>query len=231
MPSALEFYRTFQSLLTERGIRHALTSGMACVEYGIQQTTKDTDWIIDPAALVVLVALLQELEARRSSPPWQVSYRPLFGAPLTENYLSHGWTSHLAIHDAPESPEHHVDLFGKPPRVATSEALEHSINGIAPRLIVAQMKKTDRDKDWPMVAALSQQAAEMLVLCSICATPMRSLPSGRVFRKASDMDFWPSARSSRSWTNLGMAFDDAWRWSAVFGSRSTNSAIAPISMR
>jgi hypothetical protein len=44
-----EFYRTFQSLLRGRAIAGVLTSGMACVEYGIQQNTKDTDWIVAPA--------------------------------------------------------------------------------------------------------------------------------------------------------------------------------------
>lgn len=42
MASPIQFYRNFQTLMREHGIRHVLTSGMACVEYGIQQNTKDT---------------------------------------------------------------------------------------------------------------------------------------------------------------------------------------------
>jgi hypothetical protein len=45
----LEFLYHFRDLLREAGIRFAITSGMACVYYGLQQNTKDSDWIIDPA--------------------------------------------------------------------------------------------------------------------------------------------------------------------------------------
>ena len=57
MNGPIEFYRTFQSLLRGRGIEGVLTSGMACVEYGIQQNTKDTDWIVAPALIERLVTL------------------------------------------------------------------------------------------------------------------------------------------------------------------------------
>ena len=36
MSSPLLFCRTLQSLLRDRHIKYALTSGMACVEYGLQ---------------------------------------------------------------------------------------------------------------------------------------------------------------------------------------------------
>jgi len=159
MSSPIQFYRTFKSLLEDHGIRHVLTSGMACVEYGIQQTTKDTDWIVDPPCLSNLVRMLCDLEPGLSGRNWRISYRPLFGAPLSEEYLAAGWTSHLAIHDDPSSPEHHLDFFGQPPRLTVEAAFQKSASGIADPLVIAQMKKTDRDRDWPMVEALSQQAA------------------------------------------------------------------------
>ncbi len=159
MSSPLQFYRTFKALLQEHGIRHALTSGMACVEYGIQQTTKDTDWIVDPEQLPELIALLARLEPGLTGQNWRISYRPLFGAPLLPEYLAAGWTSHLAIHDGPNSPEHHLDFFGQPPRIGLEEALRTAPAGIASLHVIAQMKKTDRDKDWPIVEALGQLAA------------------------------------------------------------------------
>jgi hypothetical protein len=61
MSSPIDFYRAFQSLLRGRGIAGVLTSGMACVEYGLQQNTKDTDWIIASDDIDSLVALLGEL--------------------------------------------------------------------------------------------------------------------------------------------------------------------------
>lgn len=62
MSGPIEFYPAFQSLLRGRAIDGVLTSGMACVEYGLQQNTKDTDWIVAPAAVGRLVELFGELE-------------------------------------------------------------------------------------------------------------------------------------------------------------------------
>jgi hypothetical protein len=62
MHDPIGFYRSFQELLRTRSIRAVLTSGMACVEYGLQQNTKDTDWILDPGGIVGLVELLGDLE-------------------------------------------------------------------------------------------------------------------------------------------------------------------------
>jgi len=143
--------------MREHGLRHALTSGMACVEYGIQQNTKDTDWIIHPDDLEKLVAMLCESERGLTGGNWHVSYRSLFGTPFLKEYHQGGWTTHIAIHDEPTSPEHHLDFFGKPPRLRGDEWLSQS-GGIANRSVVAQMKKTDRAKDWPFVNGLAIQS-------------------------------------------------------------------------
>lgn len=158
MASPIQFYRNFQGLMQQHDIRHVLTSGMACVEYGIQQNTKDTDWIIHPDDLEKLVAMLNECERGLTGCNWLVSYRPLFGAPFLQEYHQGGWTTHLLIHDEPGSPEHHLDFFGQPPRVRISEIFSDSTRHLAKPLIVAQMKKTDRDKDWPMVESLAWYA-------------------------------------------------------------------------
>lgn len=144
-------------MMREHCIRHVLTSGMACVEYGIQHNTKDTDWIIHPDDLGKLVAMLCESERGLTGNNWRVSYRPLFGASLSQEYHQGGWTSHLVIRDAPLAPEHHLDFFGKAPRLKDDEWLAQS-GGIASKSVVAQMKKTDRAKDWPIVNGLAVQA-------------------------------------------------------------------------
>ena len=156
MASPIQFYRNFQALMREHGLRHVLTSGMACVEYGLQQNTKDTDWIIHPDDLEKLLAMLYECERGLTGNNWRVSYRSLFGAPFLKEYHQGGWTTHIAIHDEPTSPEHHLDFFGKPPRLRGDEWLP-TTGSIASRSIVAQMKKTDRDKDWPFVNGLAAQ--------------------------------------------------------------------------
>ena len=40
----LDFLRIFAGQLRQAGIPFAITSGMACVHYGLQQNTKDSDW-------------------------------------------------------------------------------------------------------------------------------------------------------------------------------------------
>lgn len=97
MSSPLAFYRTFKALMTDHGIRHVLTSDMACVEYGIQQNTKETDWIIDPRDLPKLVRMLVDEEPGLTGKSWWVSYRPLFGAPLTIG-VSGGWQDISSCH-------------------------------------------------------------------------------------------------------------------------------------
>jgi hypothetical protein len=150
----LDFVKRLAAELKEAGIRFAITSGMACVHYGLQQTTKDSDWIIPPDDLEGFCALLIRLEG--AMPPWRVAYRPVFGAPVISDYHQHGWTSHLALWDGAHTPEHHVDLFGRPPRVLGWET-DPEAPAFASRHVVAQMKKTDRDKDWFAVDGLGLQ--------------------------------------------------------------------------
>jgi hypothetical protein len=157
MASPIQFYRNFQALMRDHGLRHVLTSGMACVEYGIQQNTKDTDWIIHPDDLEKLLAMLCHCERGLTGTNWRISYRSLFGAPFLKEYHQGGWTTHIAIHDEATSPEHHLDFFGKPPRVALEDVFATAKGHLASRDTIAQMKKTDRDKDWPMVEAISLQ--------------------------------------------------------------------------
>jgi hypothetical protein len=72
----LDFVKRFAAELRRSGIRFAITSGMACVHYGLQQTTKDSDWIIAPEELDRFRELLGRFECEM--PPWRVAYRPIF---------------------------------------------------------------------------------------------------------------------------------------------------------
>jgi len=154
MSAPLDFLKIFAGQLRSAGIPFAITSGMACVHYGLQQNTKDSDWIIPADALGRLRELLSKLEG--DLPPWRVSYRQIFGAPLDAEYMQHGWTSHLSIWDNAGSVEHKVDIFSKPPRVKPEELIADP-DGWASQHVVAQMKKTDRDRDWPIVDGLGQR--------------------------------------------------------------------------
>ena len=156
MSTPLEFVKSFRSQLQVAGIEAALTSGLACVHYGLQQSTKDSDWIIKAQNLAGLRSFLAKKEGEL--PPWRVSYRQICGAPLEAEYLRNGWSSHLGVWDEAASPEHHLDFFSAPPRV--KEAISDS-DGWCSREVVAMMKKTDREKDWPMVDGLGWQMASI----------------------------------------------------------------------
>ena len=180
----LDFLRVFADRLRSAGIPFAITSGMACVHYGLQQTTKDSDWIIPAGAIEPFRELLEKLEG--AMPPWRVSYRQVFGAPLDPQFMKHGWTSHLSIWDQAGSVEHKVDLFTKPPRVQAGE-LQADPEGWASRHVVAMMKRTDRDKDWPMVQSLGRQLRERNdSLCLLHLTAAEALISAWPHASAED---------------------------------------------
>jgi hypothetical protein len=152
----LRFLTWLRAELRRAGIRFLLTSGQACVVYGIQQTTKDSDWIIVPDDIEKLHGLLADWDKAGA---YRARYRSICGAPLERAYLGHGWTSHLAVVEVAKGVEHHVDIFGKPPRVEHWES-DRDDAEIASRHMVGQMKKTDRDKDWPIVFSLGRQMLE-----------------------------------------------------------------------
>lgn len=152
--SLFEFLEDFGGRLRAAGVGFAITSGMACVRYGLQQTTKDSDWIIELEALDALRAVVQGFEAQM--PPGIATYRPIFGAPLDARWHRGGWTTHVAIQLHPNEIPHHLDFFGRPPRVATWR-VDSELPDFADRATVIRMKKTDRDRDWPMVDGLAIQ--------------------------------------------------------------------------
>lgn len=155
MQTPLDFLNRFRVELRTSGIRFAITSGMACVHYGLQQTTKDSDWIVPPDQVDMLRGLFVRHEA--SPPPWTVRYRSIFGAPLESEWIAGGWTSHLSVRTEGGGPDHHVDFFGRPPRVRHWNA-DPSDPDFADRDTVTRMKKTDRDRDWPIVGGLAAQS-------------------------------------------------------------------------
>lgn len=156
MSAPLAFLEGLTARLTAAEVSFAVTSGMACVYYGLQQTTKDVDLIV---AVEEVDALRGALEAtQRELPPWTVRYRPVFLAPLEATYLAHGWTAHLALLTGPDTPEQLLDVFGKAPRVQRLER-DPAEPRFASRHVVAQMKRTDRDRDWPVADGLGQQLA------------------------------------------------------------------------
>ncbi len=154
--SYAELERFYESLVTRarrNGITCAITSGMACVAFGVSQTTKDCDLLCAPHSARKLLDLLSETPLGGHLP----EYRGFLTPPLDERWLRGGWTSHF-VWDAAGS-EAYLDVFGVAPR--GSLPWEAELQGFyACPHTVAEMKRTNRERDWPFVTALGARMLE-----------------------------------------------------------------------
>jgi hypothetical protein len=148
-----ELHLFFEDLVRElrsRGILCAITSGLACVHYGIAETTKDCDLLCHPDAFEALLRFLSEI--RIESKPCH--YRGHISPPLDGRWHLGGWTSHFQWDTSPEVTT--LDVFGR--AVRQSGPWEDDLSGLyAGMNIVAEMKRTDRDKDWPFITSLGTE--------------------------------------------------------------------------
>ena len=147
----IEFYLDLVRRAQERGIRCAITSGMACVAFEIAESTKDCDLLCDPEMADQFIALLAESPLGEA--PCQ--YRGNISPPLDSRWLKGGWTSHFEW----PGTEAYLDVFGIAPR-ARSSWFEGTSPVYAHPHVVADMKRTGRDKDWPFLTALGVKLVE-----------------------------------------------------------------------
>src|SRR5262249_55726239 len=111
-----ELERFYEGLVTRaqaQGITCAITSGMACVAFGVAQTTKDCDVLCVPEAAERLLELVSRTEFAGALP----AYRGHITPPMDARWLRGGWTSHFVWKTG--SAEAYLDIFGVAPR-ATS---------------------------------------------------------------------------------------------------------------
>ena len=136
-------------------LRAVIASGQAVVLHRLAIASKDGDWILreQPAALEHVLGVLARRGAR---------YR--FGAPLDIRWLAGGWSSHLEFHLGEMRVR--TDFFARPPRVPASELerLWSEQEGRDPAFtdarILAEMKKTGRQKDYPFIGELARRMRE-----------------------------------------------------------------------
>ncbi len=148
-----EFYEGLVTQLRDRGVVCAITSGMACVSYGVAPTTKDCDLLCQPEAAGRFLDLLKQTELKGALP----LYRSHLTPPLEARWLRGGWTSHFQWTSA--EAEAYLDVFGVAPRA--SSAWERDVRGFYAGLhTVAEMKRTDRQKDWPFATLLGVKLLE-----------------------------------------------------------------------
>lgn len=149
-----DFYTHIVQDLKAQGIPCAITGGLACVEFGIVQHTEDCDLICAPEFAPQLLEVL----GRKQWGATPCQYRGNLSPPLDTRWLSGGYTCHFHWPSAAEE-QPFLDVFGAPPRVSTPWAAD--IQGLlAGRHTVAEMKRTNRRKDWDQATALGLQLLE-----------------------------------------------------------------------
>ncbi len=142
------------STLTSHQVRYLLMGGQACVLYGAAQFSNDTDIVVlaEPQNLDRLLAALNELQAECIAVP-----------PMDVEFLRRGLAVHFRCHHS-DAAEMRVDVMSVLRGVAPFEqlwqrrttfqedgGLEIEIMSL-PDLVAA--KKTQRDRDWPMIRTL-----------------------------------------------------------------------------
>jgi hypothetical protein len=147
------FYTRLVNLLRTQGIACAITSGLACVNYGVVESTNDCDLLCDADASAAFLTILESVRLGQA----HASYRGATGAPLDARWLRGGWTSHFLWRSyGPPPSEAYLDVFGDPPR-GTGDWRAHVQEVYADRHTVAEMKRTNRERDWPYATALGVQ--------------------------------------------------------------------------
>ena len=126
---------------------------MACVHYGVAETTQDCDLLCHTASFETLLDLLNETKVAAQA----CHYRGNISPPLDARWHQGGWTSHFQWKSSSEVRT--LDVFGHALR--ESSPWPQDVFGLyAGAHTVAQMKRTNREKDWPFITALGLRMLE-----------------------------------------------------------------------
>ncbi|MBS2034557.1 hypothetical protein JST97_06205 [bacterium] len=138
------FYLDLVQSLRGQGVTCAVTSGMACVAWGVSPSTQDCDILVQPDGAERLTEHLVNSRFEGFAPNFRGSLSP----PLDSKWLQGGWTCHFHWEDLA-----FLDVSGVPPR--QGQPWQDGIAGAyASVTTVAEMKWTARAKDWPLTTAL-----------------------------------------------------------------------------
>ena len=143
-------YQELHQEFVQAGAKVLLSSGQACVMYGIAAFSKDGDWIVQERE-ESLRAVLSVLEQKGAD------YR--LGAPLDTRFLSQGWTSHFEYFE--NNIRIRVDFCSRPPRVTSTEsvwknAIQISDTDIVDAESLILLKQTRRIRDYSIIGALAE---------------------------------------------------------------------------
>jgi len=152
-------YLDLTNEFNDGALRAILSSGQAIVVHGLAFASKDGDWIVreTPESLDHILRVLALHGAR---------YR--MGAPLDARWMRGGWSAHFEFNHNGERIR--CDFVSRPPRVSAEDlsemwreheegrGLEEPVPTIDVRRL-AELKKTDRERDYPFIAELAPKMA------------------------------------------------------------------------
>lgn len=142
------------STLSSRAVRHLLMGGQACVFYGAAEFSRDCDVVIaaDDDNLAQLTSALDELRAQCIAVP-----------PFERQYLERGHAIHFRCKH-PDATDIRLDVMSKMrgcddfptlwERRMTLQDADGTVYEIMGIEDLVKAKKTQRDKDWPMIRRL-----------------------------------------------------------------------------
>lgn len=141
-------------------LRTVICSGQAVVLHRLAVMSKDGDWILredDEAASHVLSVLSQR----------QARYR--FGAPLDVRWMRGGWSSHFQFRHG--ALRVRTDFFTRPPRLSDRRLRdlwgeqEGSDIPFVAAADLAELKKTNRERDYAVIGELARLMADARDQC------------------------------------------------------------------
>lgn len=136
-------------------LRAILSSGQAVVLHRLAIMSKDGDWIVkeEDEALNHILRILHQNSAR---------YR--FGAPLDTRWLGGGWSSHFEFMQ--DKLRIRTDFVSRPPRISAERLAriwieqENRVLPFVDLIDLAELKKTNREKDYAVIGELSRRIAD-----------------------------------------------------------------------
>lgn len=144
-------YQQLHHEFVAAGAKVLLSSGQACVAYGIAAFSKDGDWIIEESD-ASCHAVLSVLASKGAD------YR--LGAPLDLRWLAKGWTSHFEYMDGDIRVR--ADFCSRPPRIKDinrlwKDAVQKAGISIVDAQSLIQLKLTRRSRDYMAIGALAEE--------------------------------------------------------------------------
>ncbi len=130
-------------------LRTIISSGQAVVLHHLAIMSKDGDWIVyeDEESLRFILEILSDYNAH---------YR--FGAPFDIRWMKGGWSSHFEFFY--NTLRISTDFITRPPRIADFHRLweeyEYSDVPFVKAVDLAELKKTNREKDYVVIGELAR---------------------------------------------------------------------------